>query len=1622
MATSSTSVSASSTPTASVRGTAAPSTPASPPQAQPETLTPPPPPPIELPTIIVNFDGTVNRPGSLVVGLGGAGAVAFAPPGESERYSTVVWQGGRYLRLATKAQAEIFGLLLACIAARDMGTGNVILRGSSRLVSQAWFEESRITDRALVPIWEAVQDVIAEIKSHEGRSLELQVVSRENNVHATRAAKRALTSHGHSDVPVQGIVAASVTLISSDFELHADARLPRSFDQTPPLPPPEPAHVISQPPLQSPENPAWSFIRRHGKNEASITPFLRACRIRLVDASKIPIEIFNQCCMVAAARAEIPSTVAAHGFEEGLLLHKAIPRLLLAKTKPSGFHFLTWKGLVEHRAKRFLAGEWENLWAEAEPAVTSTSRKGEMSQELKEAVAESRAFEGDLNGCLRTLESGKLIPASAELTEAWKKKVTVDGRRPTQKWEEVVREMGLDPGDERFQITLGKSLIRGPDGHVEVDTLEHVMLHLSKRVAGGVDGTGYDIYGKMYAESVKPFVQYFCTPPPPLADHDECGRGVRRLLGSGRGVGLDKKGDGCPDDLRPLGIGDSLRRIAAKCINLQSKGGSASWDLAHELQCGVGMEAGVDVGYGIPCRVLDSLVHENIGSAMFVTDAGNAYCSIMQDAVLKEVISARPDLVGFWAVCYGGDEAPLMILDDGSNVEVTSLFQGCGLSPEFFALGLRGFLRQLREDLAAVPSAAGVRSTISAYLDDITGIVPVAAMFDAIDSLRKRGPEIGLDFNNIIKNYFYVPLRFKKEFEEVAAKVVDRRIMVVEDEAKGALGRAAAELKNVEVADRAAGRFSKPPCLVSFVGVERLLGAPFRVIDKRSKSTDVKWLQARVKEQADKVIRQYAFLGLKSVDTLAREIMDEPASYPNKVPTMHEAQVQSLLTTYCFAPKLVHLARLLPPIIVRETLEQLEKLQVQVFDEISGNKLKSVVLRKRVILPRRLGGLAPGISPVVEAAQVASAMHVEAFLGDHMRVMMRTGQFTIGLSSLIGRIDSRDSFEEPQFTVLEAMLRGSSEAINHAAADHPSLVSRKEPETSVPRVAQSGGAPQGPAAEALAAVGGDPDAVVFQDRDQRPAPFEKLGQARGRQRELANYLWTAYFNALYEEASNGERMLLAEGATAGAGLFLQGIPSVPHFRFSPQVMQHQVQAACGVSPVPREPWDHVCARGEVLQLQGDPDGCHLFHCSKQGRAYATHDAVLEQLRDCLSDAGYGYGWVVEHTLENPSAPAQSQSWRADLYGFDPNNQCILVDVNVKCLSSRSALGSRSTAMRGRVEALLQDAEKTKERNERIKAAVAERRATFVPFVLSTNGALGPRANAFLKQVFDFVKKRGRFGMRSSHPHRASTWSTTWFSTFWRQRISTAATATSAAFVAKILRADESSAAEGPRARASHSWTPRHYFYDPNRGRQTTKYSRDSGGGGGGGEGGRRGGCGGGGGNAGSGRGGRDGRDWSGSGGWGGGRSNGCGAGVGGWGGGVGGGAGGRGGCAGGGWRPGASGDYGSSEHGRGGNSGSRSSDRQRGDGGGWSGDDDGRRGDSRCGGGGGGGGDGSGGDGGVWSSRSGSWSSHLGVTDSPQRWGFRSGAGSSSGAVGSRNGRRSSSSFSFSFGVRGVRS
>ena len=98
--------------------------------------------------------------------------------------------------------------------------------------------------------------------------------------------------------------------------------------------------------------------------------------------------------------------------------------------------------------------------------------------------------------------------------------------------------------------------------------------------------------------------------------------------------------------------------------------------------------------------------------------------------------------------------------------------------------------------------------------------------------------------------------------------------------------------------------FSKPRCLVSFVGVERVMSAPFRVIDDFTCSgyTDLVWLKARVDEQTQEVMCLYPYLGLESADSLVLELLDDPSKLVRDVPELHESQIQSLITSYCLGP------------------------------------------------------------------------------------------------------------------------------------------------------------------------------------------------------------------------------------------------------------------------------------------------------------------------------------------------------------------------------------------------------------------------------------------------------------------------------------------------------------------------------------------------------------------------------------------------------------------------------------------------------------------------------------------------------------------------------------------------
>ena len=76
-----------------------------------------------------------------------------------------------------------------------------------------------------------------------------------------------------------------------------------------------------------------------------------------------------------------------------------------------------------------------------------------------------------------------------------------------------------------------------------------------------------------------------------------------------------------------------------------------------------------------------------------------------------------------------------------------------------------------------------------------------------------------------------------------------------------------------------------------------------------------------------------------------------------------------------------------------------------------------------------------------------------------------------------------------------------------------------------------------------------------------------------------------------------------------------------------------------------------------------------------------------------------------------------------------------------------------------------------------------------------------------------VKAAGIFSMRHSHQDTDSTWKTTWFSEYWRQRFSSTVKATNAAFVIRILQRVSVFKQDGPSIAKAQPY-PRFYNYEP----------------------------------------------------------------------------------------------------------------------------------------------------------------------------------------------------------------
>jgi hypothetical protein len=204
--------------------------------------------------------------------------------------------------------------------------------------------------------------------------------------------------------------------------------------------------------------------------------------------------------------------------------------------------------------------------------------------------------------------------------------------------------------------------------------------------------------------------------------------------------------------LRPIGIGEVLRRIVGKAITTILKP-----DLKESVdgvQMCVSQEGGAEAAVHAMCDIfsVDSC------QAVIQVDANNAFNSINRKVLLQNVKVLCPPIANFTHNCYatpsrlfvtGGDEI--------SSEEGTT--QGDPIAMPIYAIGIDPLIRALKE-------VNGIKQ--AGFADDLSGagsLVDLKAWWEKIASL---GPKIGY-YAKISKSWLIVKPEFEAEAQEIFA-------------------------------------------------------------------------------------------------------------------------------------------------------------------------------------------------------------------------------------------------------------------------------------------------------------------------------------------------------------------------------------------------------------------------------------------------------------------------------------------------------------------------------------------------------------------------------------------------------------------------------------------------------------------------------------------------------------------------------------------------------------------------------------------------------------------------------------------------------------------------------------
>ena len=213
---------------------------------------------------------------------------------------------------------------------------------------------------------------------------------------------------------------------------------------------------------------------------------------------------------------------------------------------------------------------------------------------------------------------------------------------------------------------------------------------------------------------------------------------VSKFMAGGRLIALNKDKEGSPPDIRPIVVGESLRRLAGKCICASLKEKISSF--FQPLQFGVACRAGAEKIVHSLRNCIEEHWMQDEDFVIFKVDMTNAFNLVSRQAVLDECSAFFPEILPWVSWCYGSHPElwhPMGHLSSQSGVQ-----QGDPLGPMLFALVLQKLISTIDADDECLQLLLQAW-----YLDDGVLAGKRSAVLRALHLIEELGPHIGIVIN-----------------------------------------------------------------------------------------------------------------------------------------------------------------------------------------------------------------------------------------------------------------------------------------------------------------------------------------------------------------------------------------------------------------------------------------------------------------------------------------------------------------------------------------------------------------------------------------------------------------------------------------------------------------------------------------------------------------------------------------------------------------------------------------------------------------------------------------------------------------------------------------------------------